>query len=328
MRKQIKIVIFTMVATMILGASIVAPAQREAEAQSPYVGMGGSARLRYPYNLVINSFREWNHYHEPGTGEPDTLPSHRFWTWGKLDRHPQFPVGECMDGYNNNPDHATIDLIFNCDKPIIDEMVGKYPGAMHQVGNEPNYGPLMTTENYAYQFHLYEEYIHSIDPTAQMLNGGITNVPGWENWTQKFIDDISGYGTPGVDVWVIHPYSYGWIDGVTSAHNSIQFVKDFRTVLTGKGYGNAPIIFGEFSDAGGIQPVAELVVYAETFCDWIVSNKDTYNIIGWYWWGSSSVAMGNAGLFDANRNITRVGEAYIKHCGLYKFKTYLPLIIK
>ena len=284
--------------------------------------------LRYPYNLIINSFREWDHYHEPGTGEPDTLPSHRFWTWGKLDRPPQFSVGECEPGGHDNPTRETLDNIFECDKPIIDEMVGKYPGAMHQVGNEPNYGPTITAANYAYQFHKYEQYIHSIDPTAQILTGGITLPVPWETWTDAFIAALSGYGTPFPDIWVIHPYPDNgtWPDGAAAAASSIAHMVYFRDYLDTALNSDLPLLIGEFSDACGNNTEYQLARYAETFCDWIVANKDTQNIVGWYWWGSSSVAMGNAGLFDANRNITQVGKAYIKHCGLYKFKTCLPFL--
>lgn len=332
MRKQTVLTIsgVTVATAAAIGLLVYKATQKKVEVQPPYIGMGGSCGLKYPYNLTINSFREWDHYHEPGTGEPDTLPSHRFWTWGKLDRPGGTPAGLCMGGYNNNPDHATIDLIFNCDKPIIDEMVGKYPGAMHGIGNEPNFAPTITVANYAYQFHKYERYIHSIDPTAQMLNGGITLPVPWKIWTIEFIQKYQGlYGVkPPVDIWVIHPYAEGWPNGKTAALAGSEYVKDFRVFLNNQGYENTSILIGEFSDASGTNTEYQLARYAETFCDWIVANENTHNIVGWYWWGSSNVAMGNAGLFDANRNITQVGEAYIKHCGLYKFKTYLPLIIK
>jgi hypothetical protein len=292
-----------------------------------FVGTGGSAWLRSPYNLLINSFREWDHYHEPGTGEPNTLPSHRFWTWGKMNRPPDFPAGKCMPGDWGAPH---IDEIFNCDRPIINDILTRHTGAMHQVGNEPNFGPYLAPIDYAYQFNLYDQYIHSIDPTAQILNGGITNWKDWQSWTTKFITEyLRLFGEkPPVDVWVVHPYALGFPDGELSALAGIKVVLAFRELLDNQGYKNTPIIIGEFSDAGGTNPINELVLYAITFCDWIIKNRTDNNIIGWYWWGSSTVAMGNAGLFDANRNITPVGEAYIAHCGLYKFNTYLPLIIK
>ena len=296
---------------------------------SEYVGMGGSTRLRSPYNLIINSFREWDHYHEPGTGEPNTLPAHRFWTWGKMNRPEWTPAGKCMSGGWASPlSQEVLNGIFECDKPILNEILNKYPGAMHQVGNEPDYGPYITPANYARQFRLYEQYIHSIDPTAQMLNGGVTL--GWRDWVVPFIQEYQRlYGKkPPIDVWVLHPYALGWSDGYKVALSSIKTVMEFRNMLDNNRYADTPILFGEFSDACGCNPEHELITYAITFCDWIVANKDTYNIIGWYWWGSSSVAMGNAGLFDINGNITPVGEAYITHCGLHGFKTYLPLIIK
>ena len=129
-------------------------------------------------------------------------------------------------------------------------------------------------------------------------------------------------------MWVIHPYAFGWPDGLAAADAGIEYTVQFRDYLDTHGYIDTPIIIGEFSDASGYYPEYELVLYAEKFCDWITANKDSKNIIGWYWWGSSSVAMGNAGLFDGDRNITPVGKAYIEHCGLHEYKTYLPLVIK
>ena len=294
----------------------------------PHVGMGGTMRLRYPYNEKINSFREWDHYHEPGPGEPDTLPSHRFWTWGVLNRPAEFPVGDCMEGNWFGCSQADLDDIFDCDKPIIDETIGKYLGAMHGIGNEPNYASSITAKNYAYQFHKYEQYIHSVDPMAQIMFGGITSWGPWEDWTIAFIEELQSYHTPFPDIWDIHPYVDAWPDGEASANGGIEFVIKFRAFLEDQGYGNVPMIFGEFGDPTAVNKAADIVDYAETFCDWIVANQESKNIIGWYWWGSSSVAMGNAGLFDANRNITPVGEAYIKHCGLRDHKIYMPLILK
>ncbi len=332
MKNKLKWLIPFVLGTALIGGSLYPSTPKDmVEVIPPFVGMGGTMQLQYPYNEMINSFREWDHYHELGTGEPDTLPSHRFWTWAKMNRPAQFPVGNCMPG-NWMPPHTqeTIDDIFECDRPRIDNVLSNHPGAMHQIGNEENFWPYIEPTNYAYQYWLYEQYIHSIDPLAQMLNGGITNWGDWEGWTTRFIQEYQGlYGIkPQVDIWVIHPYANGWPNGEAAALAGIDFIVSFRELLDNQGYENTPILIGEFSDASGLNSEHELVRYVTTFCDWIVANQDTQNIVGWYWWGSSNVAMGNAGLFDANRNITRVGKAYIKHCGLHEHKTYLPLINK
>ena len=80
--------------------------------------------MPFPYNEMINSFREWDHFNEPGTGEPDAKPSHRFWTWGKLDRIVG-TAAECKGGVWYGCTQDDLDDIFDCDKPYLDDVLEK-----------------------------------------------------------------------------------------------------------------------------------------------------------------------------------------------------------
>ena len=265
-----------------------------------------------PWNEKINSFREWNHWIYPGTGGPGKLPSHRFWTWGVFN----FREPPCMEG-QYPPNLENIDLIFACDRDVVTmaDILADYPSAIHCIGNEPNFGPLVSPALYAYQFHKYEQYIHGIDPDALMMTGGITMPVPWEDWTNDFIAEYqTAYGIiPPVDIWDIHPYPDGGFtdDGATAALDSIAKMEYIRAYLDNNGYENTPIIIGEFSDGCGEAPVAQIVIYATDFCTWLKENRVANNILGWYWWMCTTRVSLNAGLFDTDRNITDVGIAYI-----------------
>jgi len=285
----------------------------------PIIGAGGSGNYSPEVKETITSFREWDHYHDPGGKNPD----HRFWTFAKMDRYAQFPVGKCMPGIWR--DLEAIDKIFECDKPIIADVASRYPGAWYQIGNEPNWYPYIRSDYYAYQFRLYEQYIHALDPTAKLMTGGITLFSAdWTDWMGWLLEE-----NLLVDIWVIHPYAYGWPNGEVSAKGTIAEIQSYRAYLDTHGLSDAPILIGEFSDASGNSQVAELAKYAQLTTRWLTLNWEAHNIIGWYWWGVTTLAMGNAGLFGSPYSmdtITPVGKAYLQKYDLYY--VYLPIIFR
>jgi len=291
---------------------------------APLLGVGGSVKLTTPVSQTIVSFREWDHYHNP-VGE---YPHHRFWTWAKMDRPVGTPAGKCLEGsYSSRED---MEKIFICDKEIIVSKIDAgYIGNWHGIGNEPNWRPEIAPVDYAYQYNKYYVYIKSLDPAAKIMTGGVTLPVPWLDWVKQVLASYQaqfGVQMP-VDIWSIHPYSFDWASGKLAAQDGIKEVKQFRAFIDKRGYINAPIVIGEFSDGGGGQPIKELIKYAKVFCSWLVNNYATHRIIAWYWWGASTNGMGNAGLFDKG-TLTSLGETYINCCGKKIQKVYLPIVMK
>jgi hypothetical protein len=273
-------------------------------------GVGGAVALTYPFYNVIQSFREWDHYHDPVS----QLPHHRFWTWAKMNRSPQYPDGKCLAG--NFHTRKDMDSIFlKCDRPLIDEKIAKYRGMWHGIGNEPNYSDIKP-EDYAYQFHMYHSYIKGNDSEAKLMVGGITLPVPWIEWLEQVLQSYKlqfGVKMP-VDIWDIHPYANGWPDGKEAATRGIAYISEFRKFLNSNKYRHTPIVLGEFSDAAGSQPVEQLSIYAKVMGKWLMNNATNKKIIAIYWWGSQVSAMGTAGIFD-KYTITPVGDYYVAYCG-------------
>ena len=278
---------------------------------NPY-GVGGSGD--YANYLGITWFREWDHYHRP----VNPNPPRRFWTVGKMDNR----TGDCCPG-TLSATRANIDAVFACDMVIITEIIGEgYVGQAWEIGNEPNWYPYVTPANYAYQFHLYHEFITALDPTAKLMIGGITLYPGsWQNWLDSFVVAyVNDYGTsPPVDVWNCHPYDT--FDGQAGVR-TIAKIMAFRGWLDSAGFGDKPFWITEFGK-GNWQPEPEqnIVAYIETVCGWLNENADEYKIERWFWWGvlTGYQGMGANGLFSAGPydrdTVTPAGDAYIAVSG-------------
>ena len=293
----------------------------------PIMGVGGAGVFDAAMLDHITSFREWDHYHAPG----GTLPVHRFWTWGKMNRPVGTPAGDCLSGAGTT--RAWMDAVFACDQPVLDTILASYPGAWHGIGNEPNWYPALAPSDYAYQLHLYASYILSADPTAQIMLGGLLAsaacTPDWADWLDAVqVSYAAQFGGPfPATLWDIHPYDAGWPDGVAAGNLTIADVQDFRQYLDTRALpGN--IVIGEFSDAGGVNTTSALMDYIETTCDWLTSNGMDNGVIAWYWWGVTTAGMGTTGLFSNSpykqSTITDVGNAYLSHCT--RHLTFLPLV--
>lgn len=278
---------------------------------NPY-GVGGSGD--YAGYLGITWFREWDHFHRPVSPNPPN----RFWTVGKLNNR----VGDCMPG-TWSATRENIDAILACDTPIITEIVGEgYVDQVWEIGNEPNWYPCVTPANYAYQFNLYHGLITDLDPTAKLMNGGISLHPGsWSNWLDSFVAAyVSDYGTsPPVDAWNCHPYDD--FDSQAGARTIAKIVA-FRAWLDGAGFEDKAFWITEFGK-GNWQPEPEenIVAYIETVCGWLNDNAETNKIERWFWWGvlTGYQGMGANGLFSAGPydrdTVTLAGDAYITMSG-------------
>lgn len=275
-------------------------------------GVGGSGN--YANYLGLDWFREWEHFHRPVAPNP----SRRFWTVGKLDNR----VGDCHPG-TLSATPANIDAVFACDEIIITDIVGEgYVGQMWEIGNEPNWHPYVTPANYARQFHMYHEFITDLDPTAQVMIGGITLYPGsWPNWLDSFVAIyVSDYGTtPPVDTWNCHPYD---TFDAQAGMRAIAKIVSFRGWLDSADFGDEVFWITEFGKGNWQpEPEANIVAYIETVCGWLNEHADEYQIERWFWWGvlAGNSGMGANGLFSANpysrETVTLAGDAYIAASG-------------
>jgi len=282
----------------------------ETPGDHPY-GVGGSGV--YDDSLGITWFREWDHFHRPGYPNP----VHRFWTVGKLDNR----IGDCMPGTYSGS-RVNIDKVFVCDVPIIEELIDEgYVGQIWEIGNEPNWYPYITSGRYAYQYHLYHEFITDLDHTAKLMNGGVSLYPGsWSNWLDGFmIIYEADYGEPPpVDIWGIHPYDTfdsqagaRTISKITTFHNWLSIMDPGGVIwITEFGKGNwTP------------EPEENIVTYIEVVCGWLNEHADEYRIERWFWWGvlTGYQGMGANGLFSAGPydrdTITLAGDTYITLSG-------------
>jgi hypothetical protein len=284
----------------------VCPSTVDTPSDNPY-GVGGSGA--YADYLGIAWFREWDHYHRPVSPNP----VHRFWTVGKLDNR----LGGCMPGTLSGS-KENIDSVFACDVQVITEIVNEgYTGQVWEIGNEPNWYPYVTPENYAYQFQLYHEFITDLDSTAKLMNGGISLYPGsWVNWLDGFL--VYYNGSPPIDVWNIHPYDTfdtqagaRTISKIVSFHNWLNDIDPGGTIWITE--------FGK----GNWYPESEqnIVRYIEIVCGWLNEHAGEHEIERWFWWGilAGYQGMGANGLFSAGPygrdTVTLAGDAYITASG-------------
>jgi hypothetical protein len=312
-KKEDKMKIYTIILlTLTMLVSCIADTTAQSADTSNRYGVGGSGNYA-PY-LGVDWFREWDHFHRPVAPNPPQ----RFWTVAKLDNR----IGDCMPG-TLSATRENIDAVFACDVAVIEGLVGEgYVGQIWEIGNEPNWYPYVLPQTYAYQFHLYYEFITGLDPTAQMMIGGISLYPGsWQNWLDGFTAAyVSEYGTsPPVDVWNCHPYD---TFDTSAGTRAIAKIISFRNWLDGAGLDDKTFWITEFGKGNWLpEPEANIVAYIETVCGWLNDNAETNKIERWFWWGvlAGNNGMGANGLFSAgpyNRDtVTLAGDAYIALSG-------------
>lgn len=164
----------------------------------------------------------------------------------------------------------------------ISDYTRKNPGAVYAMGNEPDWGPWMSPDEYAEMYHIYYTQVKKYDPTAKMMVKGLTTVQqehvdaicsdptktsfyssyGCQNgrgvvneWTRQFRERYkTRYGNyPVVDIWGIHPYTPVWKFN-EDRDNGWNHAKDqiigFRQFLNSIGEGSTPVWLLEFGVQG------------------------------------------------------------------------------
>lgn len=315
-----------------------ASAQRLATAQdldSKYACGGGGT---YKAETGITWYREWDGCYVKYPSRVN-MP-HKMWTVGKMDYRPTTMKG----GPSNttltlpypgsySPNETVINNIYAAESPYIRDTINysaAHLGNYWSVANEPNWGPKFSPTDYAREFNLYSTYIRGLDPTAKMMTGGVLISEGfvgagysgtkWYDWLDQFRSEYQRlYGTAApVDVWDIHPYDLpDYSGGTTPARKAINNIIAMRQYLDSRGMPSARIQISEISELG-ISDDMEQVAFINELFSWLNQNSDAYKVDKWYWWGSTTTAFGETGLFDGaydRAHINIKGDAYMHQMG-------------
>lgn len=225
------------------------------------------------------------------------------------------------------------------------------PGALWLIGNEPDvpWQDSLTPEAYVRQYNQYYRYIKSIDPTARVGIGGISQPTPLR---LEYLDRVQAafqqrFGRPmPVDVWNIHafvlreerdawgvsiPPGFRNVDQGTlyeiEDHDDLQIfqrqILDFRRWMADHGYRNWPLIVSEYGvlmpEEYGFPPEAVIEFMRQTM-DFLLNARDPelgypdddnrlVQRLAWFSVGDTTYPTGN--LIDpATRQLTPVGRAF------------------
>lgn len=283
-------------------------------------GFGGGGV--YDPEIGAQWWRDWDasYNYPPGV---DGLPPYKLWTVGKIDNRTDGPV------FTGALTIEFIDSVFAYEAPIIASLIitDGYTGQYWEVGNEPNFWPAMHPSTYDYQYDLYYGLIKSLDPKAQVMNGGLLTDPSglWVYWLDYWLT----HHDPPVDTWDIHPY-----DLSLSAAGSAASLAQMRQLLCEHDRCAVPMWIGEFGwGTWSPHDPDDIAAYAADMGAWLNAHHATLGIERWFWWGvvTGPQGMGSGGLFSANpysyETITVVGAAYLTARDAPEYTGYMPIFI-
>ncbi len=179
-------------------------------------------------------------------------------------------------------------------------LANAFPGSYYQIGNEVDWYPYFTPEDYAEWYNVFYRYIKKYDPSAHVMAGGLLPLvysnPSYlshdesnnYHWIDVFRNSYKDkFGSfPTIDVWAIHPY--GGLDWENSTKKTIV---DFRDIyLTRIGEAKKPIWLTEFGILaleGGVYPgvacsIPRCLSAADHLQEWnIIANQYMKPLITW-----------------------------------------------
>ena len=269
-----------------------------------YFGFGGGGT--YDSSLKVLWWRDWDGSYDFPPGM-NGRPPFKMWTVGKLDNRIDGPPSSKVVS------REAIDAVFKFERTKIGDLIrAGYTGQYWEIANEPNYFPLYTPEDYAYEYHLFCNYIKSMDASARCVLGGLTMLKdNWHPWLDAFEQAYQqAYRTqPFIDVWGIHPYPF--FDG-REAQMTIDSIAAFRNARP-----SGPIWITEFGYPGFSDFSEETIMaYMQTVVPWLIEHHLGYDIERWFWWGvlAGKDGMGSNGLFASdpynNQSMTPAGRLY------------------
>lgn len=234
------------------------------------------------------------------------------------------------------------------------------PGALWLIGNEPDvpWQDNVTPEVYARRYHQFYIYIKSLDPTAQVAIGGVSQpTPLRMAYLDRVLEAYQAlFNRPmPVDVWNVHAFILreerdSWGVGIPPGfehvdqgilyeiadHDNLEIfrrqVVDFRRWMAERGLRDKPLLVTEYGilmpEEYGFPPEAVVRFMWESF-DFLLESRDPelgmpaddYRLVQgltWFSVGDDLYPTGN--LVDpATGRLTTVGQAFVEYvAALYR----------
>ncbi|MCS6845534.1 MAG: glycosyl hydrolase [Caldilineales bacterium] len=238
--------------------------------------------------------------------------------------------------------------------------VKAHPGALWLIGNEPDvpWQDNVTPEVYARRYHQFYIYIKSLDPTARVAIGGVSQpTPLRMAYLDRVLEAYQAlFNRPmPVDVWNVHAFILreerdSWGVGIPPGfehvnqgilfeiadHDNLaifrQQIVDFRRWMAGRGLQDKPLLVTEYGilmpEEYGFPPEAVIRFMRASF-DFLLEGRDPevgmpaddYRLVqglAWFSVGDDLYPTGN--LVDpATGRLTAVGQAFVEYvAALYR----------
>ena len=238
------------------------------------------------------------------------------------------------------------------DPPLaeLQALVEEHPGQVWVIGNEPDviWQDNLSPEDYARAYGQLYDTIKSVDPTALVATGGISQAtPLRFQYLERVLQEYQNiYASPmPVDWWTVHGYvlreehnswgveippgiqAEGGILYEISDHGRIDYfekqLRDFRVWMAGNGYQNTPLALTEFGilmpSEYGYPPEVVAEYLRETFHlletlrdESTGYPSDDYRLVqrwAWYSLASSTFAVANLANLETGM-LTPAGDAF------------------
>ncbi len=204
------------------------------------------------------------------------------------------------------------------------------------IGNEIGYDDRLIPSEYAEHYHYYYSALKKINPTYRVSFGAAVTEEifiyddkwneRWRGFSEKYIREVfeayaKRYGLLQTDCFNLHAYVR---QNPLDVKNFENFIRDFRKLMKSLGHDEKLLIISEFGVLDKDVPEEKVKQFMYECLDYMMTAKDEelgcpaddYRLAqkwAWFAFNEGGEANRNTALFDSNKKITPLGEAYAEY---------------